>query len=132
MTASGYPKCASAYPNLRAVMARHPSIHHLVTLEPNIQTPADLRGKRVALGNPGSDAVNASKAILAAYGLTENDYKAEYLSYPEQIEAMKDGVLDAGFIMSGLPAAAVTELAVTRKVRLIPLDPKRLHLPQLP
>jgi TRAP transporter TAXI family solute receptor len=115
------------YPNLRAVMAGHPSMHHLVTLKAAIKTPADLKGKKVALGNPGSDAVNASKAILAAYGLTEGDYKAEYLSYPEQVEAMKDGNLDAGFIMSGLPAAGITELAATSKVFLIPLDPKKLE-----
>jgi uncharacterized protein len=115
------------YPNLRAVMAGHPSIHHLVTLKAAIKTPADLKGKKVALGNPGSDAVNASKAILAVYGLNEGDYKAEYLSYPEQVEAMKDGNLDAGFIMSGLPAAGITELAVTQKVFLVPLDPKKLE-----
>jgi len=77
----------------------------------------------VALGNPGSDAVNASKAILAAYGMKESDYRSEYLTYPEQIEAMKDGNLDAGFIMSGLPAGSVTELAITHKVKIIPLDP---------
>jgi uncharacterized protein len=122
----GQGSFSSSYPNLRGVMAGHPSIHHLVTLKPDIQSVADLKGKKVALGNPGSDAVNASKAILAAYGLKENDYKSDYLTYPEQTEAMKDGNLDAGFIMSGLPAGAVTELAVTHKVKVIPLDPGKV------
>lgn len=116
-----------AYPNLRGVMAGHASIHHLITLKATIKSVTDLKGKRVALGNPGSDAVNASKAILAAYGVNEGDYKAEYLTYPEQAEAMKDGTLDAGFIMSGIPVPAITELALTKKVKLISLEPDKLE-----
>jgi len=115
-----------ALPDLRAVMTGHPSLHHLVTIRDDINSVADLKGKKVALGNPGSDAILASKAILEAYGLKEGDYTAQALTYQEQAEAMKDGTLDAGFIMSGIPVAAVTDLAVTKPVKLIPLDPEKL------
>ena len=60
--------------------------------------------------------------MLTAYGLTEQDIRAEYLSFGESTDAMKDGKIDAAFIVSGAPTNAITELATTNGVYLVNIE----------
>ena len=60
--------------------------------------------------------------VLGAYGLTENDIKPTYQSFGDSADALKDGKIDAAFIVAGAPTTAITDLATTKDVGLISLD----------
>ena len=82
----------------------------------------DLAGKRVSLDEPGSGTLVDARLILAAYGLTEKDIKAEYLKSQQAADKVRDGSLDAFFTVSGWPNGAVAELAATVGIDLVPID----------
>ena len=80
------------------------------------------KGKRISIDEPGSGSIINAKAILAAYGIRDADYRAENLKPGPSAEKLKDGGLDAFFITGGYPLAAVTELATTTQIDLLPID----------
>lgn len=83
----------------------------------------DLKGKRVALDEPGSGTLVDAKLILAAYGLSEADIKPEYVKPNQAGDKMKDGSLDAFFFVGGAPAGAIAELASSGAgIELIAID----------
>jgi len=94
----------------------------IVTLNPEIKTVADLKGKVVSIGAAGSGVYFNAIDILGAYGLTEKDIKPTYQSFGDSANALKDGKIDAGFIVAGAPTTAITDLATTKKVYLVSLD----------
>ena len=113
---------AQALP-LRVLFTAYPNIVHILTLEGNgITTVADLRGKRVAMGAQGSGTAVAATNVLTGLGVQLDDIASRYLSFAATTAALKDGTVDAGFIVGGLGIAAVTELAVTRPLRLLSLS----------
>ena len=99
-------------PGLRLIANLYPeSVHVVVRKGSGIKTVADLKGKRVALDEPGSGTLVNARAILSAYGLTERDIKPEYIKPNQAGDKMKDGSLDAFFFTGGAPAGAIAELA---------------------
>ena len=60
--------------------------------------------------------------ILGAYGLTETDIKAEYLNFGDSTDSLKDGKIDAAFVVAGAPTPAVQDLATGKQVYLVSLD----------
>ena len=94
----------------------------IVTLNPEIKTVADLKGKVVSIGATGSGVYFNAIDILGAYGLTEQDIKPTYQSFGDSANALKDGKIDAGFIVAGAPTTAITDLATSKKVYLVSLD----------
>ena len=87
-----------------------------------IKSVTDLRGKRVSLDEPGSGTLVDARLILAAYGFTEKDLKAEYLRAQQVADKLKEGTLDAFFNVSGWPQGAIAELAATVGIELVPID----------
>ena len=83
---------------------------------------ADLKGKRVSLLEIGSGSLVNSRAILAAYGLSEKDIKPEYLNQVQSAEKMKDGSVDAFIQTTGYPQGTLVELATTNGIELVPID----------
>lgn len=88
----------------------------------NIQSVADLKGKRVSVGDIGSGVESNAKQILAAYGLTFDDIKVQNLGFGDSASAIKDGTLDAVFITAGIPTTAVLELASTSDIDVVGID----------
>jgi TRAP transporter TAXI family solute receptor len=108
---------------LRAIANLYPETFHLVARKgAGIKTIKDLAGKRVSLDEPGSGTLVDARLILAAYGLTERDLKAEYLKSQQAADKLKDNALDAFFSVSGWPLAAIAELAATTGIDLVPID----------
>jgi TRAP transporter TAXI family solute receptor len=108
---------------LRAICNLYPETVHVVVKKGlNLKSIADLKGKRVSIDEPGSGSIVNAKAILAAYGLKDGDYKAENLKPAPSAEKLKDGSLDAFFTTGGYPVAAVSELATTTGIELLPID----------
>jgi TRAP transporter TAXI family solute receptor len=109
--------------SLRAIANLYPeTVHVVVRRSLSAKSIADLKGKRVSIDEPGSGSIINAKAILAAYGIKDGDYRAENLKPGPSAEKLKDGSLDAFFITGGYPVAAVTELATTTQIALLPVD----------
>ena len=94
----------------------------IVTTDASIKTVDDLKGKRVSIGAAGSGVYFNAIDILGAYGLTENDIIPTYQSFGDSANDIKDGKIDAAFIVAGAPTTAITDLATTKDVYLVSLD----------
>ena len=94
----------------------------IVTLDPEIKTVADLAGKKVSIGAAGSGVYFNAIDILGVYGLTEADIVPTYQGFGDSANALKDGQIDAAFVVAGAPTTAITDLATTKDVHLVALD----------
>lgn len=94
----------------------------LFTMDENIKSVADLKGKSVSIGAAGSGVYYNAVDVLEAAGLTLDDIKPQYQSFEDSKEAMKDGKIAAAFIVAGAPTTAITELATTNGVYLININ----------
>ncbi len=94
----------------------------LFTMNENITSVADLKGKSVSIGEAGSGVYFNALDVLAGAGLSLADIKPQYQSFEDSKESMKDGKIDAAFIVAGAPTTAITELATTNGVYLINIE----------
>ncbi|MBQ4120180.1 MAG: TAXI family TRAP transporter solute-binding subunit [Clostridia bacterium] len=107
----------------RTVAGLYAEAVQLVTTNDDIKTVADLKDKKVSIGAPGSGVYFNAMDVLAAAGLTEKDIKPQYQNFDESADALKNGQIDAAFIVAGAPTPAITELSMTNsKVRIVPID----------
>ncbi|MBI2768715.1 MAG: TAXI family TRAP transporter solute-binding subunit [Burkholderiales bacterium] len=98
------------------------SIHLVVKKGSGIKSVADLKGKRVALDEPGSGTLINARMVLAAWGVKETDIKPDYIKPNQAGDKLKDGALDAFFFVGGSPAGAIAELASSGTgIELVPL-----------
>ena len=109
---------------LRTLMVLYPNRMHVVTVEgTGITKFADLKGKRVSTGSPGSATEVMAFRLIEAAGLDKDkDLKRERLGVAESVNAMKDRKIDAFFWVGGLPTAAVTDLANTPATKIKMID----------
>ena len=107
----------------RTVAGLYAEAVQLVTTNASIKTVADLKGKKVSIGAPGSGVYFNAIDILTAAGLTEKDINPQYQNFDQSADALKDGKIDAAFIVAGAPTPAITELCMTNaKTRIVPID----------
>ena len=120
----GKDKFRSGKVPLRTLLVLYPNRMHVVTIEgTGIGTMADLKGKRVSTGAPGSATEVMAFRVIEAAGLDKDkDLKRERLSVAESVNAIKDRKIDAFFWVGGLPTAAVTDLAATPGVKIKLID----------
>lgn len=102
------------------------NFNHLVTVEgTGINTIADLKGKRVSVGSPGSGTEVTALRLLQAAGIDpDRDIRKDRLGVAPSVDALRDKKIDAFFWSGGLPTSAVLDLAATPgiRIKLIPLD----------
>lgn len=108
--------------SFRVVAGLYAEAVQLVTMDPSIKTVADLKGKSVSIGAPASGVYFNAIDVLSAAGLTEADISAQYQSFADSTDALKDGKIDAAFIVAGAPTPAITELCTTNNAYLVPID----------
>jgi TRAP transporter TAXI family solute receptor len=107
---------------LRGLMAGHPSQVHIFTTEDSgINKIEDLRGKAVSIGAPGSGTETSARNVLNAHGITYNDIKPKRLNTQETCDNLKDRIISAGFVFSGIPIPSLMELTITNKIKIIPI-----------
>ena len=94
----------------------------IVTTDREIKSVDDLKGKNVSIGAAGSGVYFNAMDVLGAYGLTEQDINPTYQSFGDSADSLKNGQIDAAFIVAGAPTTAVTDLATTKDVYLVSLD----------
>lgn len=105
-----------------ALAALYNETVQLVTCNPEIKSMDDLRGKSVSIGVGGSGVYFNAMDFLAAYDMTEEDIVPQYLSFADSAEALKDGKIDAAFVVAGAPTTAVVDLCATKGAYLVGLD----------
>lgn len=98
----------------------------IVTLDSSIKTVADLKGKIVSIGAQGSGVYFNAIDVLGAYGMTEADITPVYQSFGDSAESLKDGKIDAAFIVAGAPTTAITDLATAGSVYLVSIDDEHM------
>jgi TRAP transporter TAXI family solute receptor len=109
---------------IRQLMVLYPNRMHVVTVEGRgITKMADLKGKRVSTGSPGSATEVMAFRLIEAAGMDKDkDLKRERLGAAESVNAIKDGKIDAFFWVGGLPTAAVNDLANTPGTKIKMID----------
>ena len=108
--------------DFRVLGALYAETVQLITMKEDIKSVSDLKGKSVSIGAPGSGVYFNAMDVLEGAGLTVDDIKPQYQSFDDSKEALKDGQIDAAFIVAGAPTSAITELATTNGVFLIPIE----------
>ncbi|MCL1124336.1 TAXI family TRAP transporter solute-binding subunit [Shewanella surugensis] len=98
------------YPNL---------VQFIVPANSDINSIEDLKGKRVSLGAPGSGTRISAINILSILGIDKNDMDSQALNYSATTRALANGQIDAGVIVGSLGVGAITELSLTRNVRIL-------------
>ena len=115
--------------NIRGMAMLYPEvIQIIVTKDSGIKSVEDLKGKKVAVGAPGSGTEVNARQILAEYGITYDDLgKADYLSFNEASDQLKNEQIDAAFVTAAIPTSAVTEVTQTADIVLVSLDKDKLE-----
>ena len=111
--------------DLRAVFSIHPETVDLIAaVDANINSLADLKGKRVNIGNIGSGYRKNAIDALEANGLDFNkDFHAESLKAAEAPGLIQDGRIDAAFYTVGHPSGYYKEATSgVRKVKFVPIE----------
>ena len=109
---------------LRTLAVVHPLVMHVVTAEGRgIEKMADLKGKRVSTGSPGSGTEVMALRILESYGIDpDKDITRARLSVAEAANALKDRKIDAFMHAAGIHLPAVTDVAATPGIKLKLID----------
>lgn len=114
------------YTNYRAVAALYPEVVHIVVrADSAIKTVADLKGKKVVVGAPGSGTEINARQILTAYGLSYKDNKdltALFIPFVEGATALKEKSADALVIVGGVPNGSLADVQATTPIRLVSVD----------
>jgi TRAP transporter TAXI family solute receptor len=103
----------------------------VVREESGIDSIADLKGKKVSVGAPGSGTEANARQLLETYGLEYKDLgQVQYLSFAESAEAFKDRHIDAFFVTAGIPNAGIQDTATMHKIKVLSVTDemfKKLH-----
>lgn len=89
-----------------------------------IKSFADLKGKKVGVGAPGSGTEANFRQLLDAYGMKKEDINAQFLSFSESAEAFKDKHIEAFIVTAGIPNAGIMDVSTQNEIRIldIPAD----------
>ena len=110
---------------VRSIAALYPETYQLIVLKNSgINSIADLKGKKVAVGAPGSGTEYAGKIILEEHGINYKNIKPNFLSFGEGVTALKDGFVDAVVIFAGIPTSSVIDVSSTLDVKILSLSPE--------
>lgn len=114
--------------NIRGMAMLYPELVQIIaTKNSGISSVDDLRGKKVAIGAPGSGVEANARQVLAAHDMTYDDLgKADYLSFAEAADQLKNRQIDAAFITAGIPTAAITETAQTSDIVVVPISSAKI------
>ena len=117
----------AGYSDFSIVAALYNEQVQIVTCDPKIKTVADLKGKTVSIGAAGSGVYFNAIDVLGAYDLTEKDIDAVYQDFADSADSLKDGKIDAAFIVAGAPTTAITDLSTSKTAYLVALDEEHVQ-----
>ena len=126
--AEGIENFDAAVENIRGMAMLYPEVVQIVAnAGAGINSIEDLAGKRVAVGAPGSGTEANARQILAAHGISYDDLaKADYLSFAEASDQLKDNHIDAAFVTAGLPTSALVEVSTSNDIVVVPIAKEKI------
>jgi TRAP transporter TAXI family solute receptor len=105
---------------MSAVAVLYPEIVQVVVAAASpIKSFADLKGKKVGVGAPGSGTEANFRQLLDAYGMKKEDVNAQYLSFSESAEAFKDKHIEAFIVTAGIPNAGIMDVSTQNEIRIL-------------
>lgn len=108
------------FSDLRVLMALYPEVVQIVVAaDSDIVNLAQLRGRRVIVGPPGSGNALTAVELLAACGIGPADFTPAYISYDDMIQAMERRENDAAIVIAGIPTMTISELQKRLPLRII-------------
>lgn len=114
--------------SFRAIGGLYEESLQIVTLDETLLSVGDLRGKTVSIGAENSGVAINAMNVLDVYGLrTGDDIETVNLSFGDSVAAMKEGKIDAAFIVSGAPTNAIEDLIATENVHLVNIDDEKVE-----
>lgn len=122
-------KDSGAFSELRALMSLHgETVLVLARANSGIATLADLKGKRVNMGRPGSFQRSMAEFVIEAAGLSEGDMAPVVeLDLAEQAPALCEGNIDVAFFTGIHPMAEATAAVDECNATLVPVIAKALE-----
>ncbi|ASK61395.1 TRAP transporter substrate-binding protein [Virgibacillus phasianinus] len=110
--------------NVAVIGSLYPEAVQVATLKSTgIESIADLKGKKVAIGPPGGATRAAAELILKAYGIEEGDYEAYEEGFGDAKSKLQNGTIDASIEVVGVPSSSTDELqAATKEVKLLDIE----------
>ena len=99
----------------------------IVTCNPEVKAVSDLKGKTVSIGAVGSGVYFNALDVLDVCGVKEEDITARYLGFGDSASALKEGIIDAAFIVAGAPIKAIADLASSSQISLVSLDEEQVE-----
>lgn len=100
-------------------------LYFLVRRGAAIESVTNLRGHSVALGGSGSASSRAGILVLNAYGLDARSTRLRDDGFGPSFKALKEGLLDAVFIVAAEPSLTVTRF-IKEGAQLLPLDDRKV------
>ena len=113
-----------AVKKLKSVMAIYPELLTLVSRkDANINSLADVKGKRINLGNPGSGNEATALNLFKVSGIKKSDLAfAGALKASEMPDALRDNKIDGYFYMVGHPTANIKDASNSVDVKIVPVE----------
>jgi TRAP transporter TAXI family solute receptor len=114
-------------PGLRAIGSLYPEpVHVLVRGDASYAGIADLRGRRIAIGVPGSASRTTVLRVLEAHGLAPRDFQPRELPLADALVALRRREVDAVLQVIGVPADSVREALSEVPLKLLPLGERAM------
>ena len=108
-----------AIKSMSTIAVLYPEIIQVVVrADSPIKSIADLKGKKVGVGAPGSGTEANFRQLMDIYGLAKDDVNSQYLSFSESAEAFKDRHIDAFIVTAGIPNAAIMDIGTQHAIRI--------------
>ncbi len=108
---------------IRAVMTLAPNVALFVTPEDSgVESIADLRGQRVAVGPAGAGFEMFVGPVVEAHGLTYDDFTPLNAIQSGAVDLLADGSAAAAFLGGAVPTASITQAASSMDIHLVPFD----------
>ncbi|RDL46175.1 C4-dicarboxylate ABC transporter substrate-binding protein [Marinomonas piezotolerans] len=112
--------------DVAAMAYLYPAVLQVATIEgEGVNGFADLKGKRVSMGPPGSNAAVIATRLLQEYGVFD-DITPRFLSYNEGVKALVNGQVDATVVLAGAPTSALIDLDSQTNMKLLSADLEKL------
>lgn len=114
--------------NLRFIASLYPETIQIVArADSKIKTVKDIKGKRLVPGDRGSGTEVDALNVLSVYGYTYKDFSnVDWLSFSGGAQRLQDKQADVTFTTAGWPTAAITELAISTNIVLVPIDEAKI------
>ena len=108
--------------DLQALIPLYPNVNQFLVLKDSpIKSFADLKGKSVSLGSPGSGILGSNQLLFDALGMPFSEFKPQYLSFSENAVALRNGSIDAALTLTAAPSPFIMDIESTHSIRLVPL-----------